>query len=266
MIKYCSTRGRRRWAGICLLVMISAGISGCAAKKDPVPPDPSLADQFLMMRGREALAKKRWIEAREYFREIIDNYSTSPLRPEAKLAMGDSYLGEGSTEALVLGASEYREFLTFYPRHEKAPQAQYNLAQTYFKQMRAPDRDITATKEALAEFETFFQRYPEHPLTPEVREKWRIARDRLSDASLLVGIGYFKKNWFPGAIDRFNEILKDDPGFSHIDQVYYYLAETLARADRKGEAIPFFDRVVKEYAASEFVEKAQKRLEELQAQ
>ena len=48
--------------------------------------------------------------------------------------------------------------------------------------------------------------------------------------------------------------------------MYFYLAETLARADRKGEAIPLFDRVVKEYTTSEFVEKAQKRLQELNAQ
>ena len=31
-------------------------------------------------------------------------------------AIGDTYLGEGSAESLVLAANEYREFLTFYPR------------------------------------------------------------------------------------------------------------------------------------------------------
>src|SRR5687768_11444617 len=211
-----------RASAACLLLILTAA-AGCAGKKDNLPPDPAVADQFLMQRGREALAKKRWIEAREYFREVIDNYSGSPLRPEAKLALADSYLGEGSTEALVLGANEYREFLTFYPRHEKAAQAQYNLALTYFNQMRAPDRDITATKEAIAEFDIFFQRYPDSPLTAEVKEKWRVARDRLSDASLDVGVHYHKRKWYPGAIDRFNEILRDDPGYSRIDHVYYYL-------------------------------------------
>ena len=266
MNKYHLPCGRRRWAVACVFAAMAVVASGCGAKQSAVPPDPSLADQFLMTRGREALEKKRWIEAREYFREVIDNYSGSPLRPEAKLALADSYLGEGSTEALVLGANEYREFLTFYPRHEKAAQAQYNLALTYFNQMRAPDRDITATKEAIAEFDIFFQRYPDSPLTPEVKEKLRVARDRLSDASLDVGVHYHKRKWYPGAIDRFNEILRDDPGYSRIDHVYYYLGETLFRADRKGEAAPFFDRVVKEYTTSEFVEKAQKRLEELKAQ
>ena len=260
-----AARRRRVLGTACLLLLVSL-VTGCAGKKNNIPPDPAVADQFLMQRGREALAKKRWIEAREYFREVIDNYSSSPLRPEAKLAMGDSYLGEGSTEALILGANEYREFLTFYPRHPQAATAQYNLAMTYFKQMRKPERDQTATKEALQEFEVFFQRYPDSPLTPQVKEQWRIARDRVSEASYGVGVSYMKRKWYPGAIDRFNEVLRDDPGFTKIDAVFFNLAETLARADRKGEAIPLFDRVVREYTTSEYVEKAQKRLQELKAQ
>jgi len=265
MIKHHSKAWQRVLGAACLLFILTAA-TGCAGKKNNTPPDPAVADQFLMQRGREAMVKKRWIEAREYFREVIDNYSSSPLRPEAKLAVGDSYLGEASTESLVLAANEYREFLTFYPRHPQAETAQYNLAMTYFKQMKKADRDPTSTKETLAEFDVFFQRYPESALTPEVKTKWRIARDRLSETSFGVGVSYYKRKWYPGAIDRFNEILRDDPGYTNIDQVYYYLAETLARADRKGEAIPLFDRVVKEYTTSEFVEKAQKRLQELKAQ
>jgi outer membrane protein assembly factor BamD len=220
MNKYHLPCGRRRWAVACLFAAMAVVAAGCGAKQSAVPPDPSLADQFLMTRGREALEKKRWIEAREYFREVIDNYSGSPLRSAAKLALADSYLGEGSTEALVLGANEYREFLTFYPRDEQAPQAQYNLALTYFNQMRAPDRDITATKEALAEFDIFFQRYPDSPLTPEVQGKWRSARERLSDASLDGGFHYHKRTWFPGASAGCTESRRDDPGYCGFDRVY----------------------------------------------
>jgi outer membrane protein assembly factor BamD len=264
MIKYFSDVRRGLTAAGCVLLLLSA--AGCGGSKTRIPPDPALADQYLMERGREALAKKRWMESREFFRQIVDNYSGSSLRPAAKLAIADSYLGEGSTESLVLAANEYREFMTFYPTDPKTDYAQYNVAMSYFKQMKRPDRDQTATKEALTEFDAFFQRFPNSPLTPEVREKWRIARDRLSDASFLVGVSYFKRRWYPGAVDRFNEVIREDPGFTHIDGVYYYLAESFARADRKGEAIPLFDRVVKEYHSSEYLPKAQKRLQELTAQ
>ena len=79
MIKYHSDAGRRlALAGCVLLVLATAG---CAGKnKNRVPPDPAIADQYLMERGREALAKKHWMDSREFFHQILDNYSGSPLR------------------------------------------------------------------------------------------------------------------------------------------------------------------------------------------
>jgi len=156
-------------------------------------------------------------------------------------------------------------FWVRYPTDERLDYAQYQLAMTHFKEMKKPDRDPTATMAALAEFDTFFQRFPSSSLTPEVRLKWRVARDRLSEGIFSVGVFYYKKHWYPGAADRLNEVSRDDPGYTHIDAVYYYLAETFASADRKSEAIPLFDRVVKNYQTSEYLPKAQKRLRELNA-
>ena len=68
------------------------------------PPGTGQPDKFLYEKGTEALQDKKWLRAREYFRQLVDNYPQSPLRPDAKLALGDTYLGENTTESLVLGA------------------------------------------------------------------------------------------------------------------------------------------------------------------
>jgi outer membrane protein assembly factor BamD len=249
-----------------LVLGLILGAAACAGKKDALPADPAQADRFLMDRGNETLAKHKWMQAREYFRQIVDNYPQSSFRADAKLGIGEAYLGEGTAESLVLAGNEFREFLTFYRGRPRADFAQYNLAMTHFKQMRAPDRDQTPTKEALTEFDAFFQQYPTSPLMAEVKDKWRVARDRLSTASYLVGVGYFKRGLVFSAIPRFREIITDDPGFSKMDGVYYYLAESLTRSDKKAEALPLFARVVEDYKTSEHLEKAQKRLQELKAQ
>ena len=264
MNKYFSDVRPSLAAAGCMLLVLTA--AGCHGSKPRLPPDPALADQFLMERGREALAKKRWTESREFFRQIVDNYSASPLRPAAKLALADSYLGEASTESLLLAATEYREYMTFYPTDPKNDYAQYNLAMTYFKQMKRPDRDQTATKEALAEFDAFFQRFPNSPLTTQVREKWRIARDRLSDSELAVARTYARIGVLRGAEVRLQGILKDDPNFTNRDAVYFELAEIYLRADNtKARALPFYQRLIDEFKTSEYLEKAQKRLKELTA-
>ncbi len=248
-----------------LLLALAVGCSSTGARH-LVPSGTPQPDKYLYDKGTEALNNKKWLDAREYFKELVDSYPQSPLRPDAKLGLGDSYIGEGTTESLVLAANEFKEFLTFYPTHARADYAQYRLAFAHYKQMRLPERDQTETKEALKEFDTFFERYPNSALMPEVKAKWRETRDRLSMANYRVGLFYFRSRWYPGAIDRFRQILKEDPGFTGRDAVYYYLAESLLKADKKAEAVPYYDRLTKEFDKSEFLDDAKRRLAELQPQ
>ena len=243
-------------------VLIAAAACG---NKDVVPQNVANPDRFLFERGDAALKEKNWLEAREFYRQVFDNYPQSPFRPDAKLGIADTYLGEKSAESLVLADSEYREFLTYYPRHARADYAQYKLAMTYFQQMRGPDRDQTATREALTEFQVFFDRFPDSKLMPEVRKNWRIARDRLSDSELEVGETYVRMGVLRGAATRLQGLLKEDPEYSHRDAAYYHLAEIYLRSDNKAQAIPWFQRLVDEFVQSEYLERAQRRLKELNA-
>ena len=137
---------------------------------------------------------------------------------------------------------------------------------SHYSRMRASERDQTETRQALAEFDIFFEKYPESALTPEVRLKWRDARDRLTGADYRIGVFYFKARWYPGAVARLREVLAVDPGFSGRDGVYFYLAESLARTDKKAEAIPYFERLLTEHEKSPFVLEAKKRLQALKPQ
>ena len=248
-----------------LALVLAAVASGCAGRSDNIPVGVGEPDKFLYDRGTSSLDDKRWMTAREYFRRIIDSYPQSELRPEAKLGIGDSYLGEGTGESLVLAANEYREFLTFYPTNPRSDYAQYRLGMVYFKQMRAPQRDQTETREAVKEFETFLERYPNSTLKPEVEAKLREARDRVSMAEYQVGVFYYKQRWYPGAIDRLRALLKTDPGFTYRDGAYYYLAEALLKVKLDAEALPLLEKLVAEFEQSEFLEKGKVRLDELKA-
>jgi outer membrane protein assembly factor BamD len=250
----------------CSSILLLLAVTACGGNRNAVPNNVGNPDRFLYDRGTTSLNDRKWVDAREYFRQVVDNYPNSPLRPDAKIGVGDTYLGEKTAESLVLSANEYREFLTFYPTNPRADYAQYKLAMTHYEQMRAPERDQTETQAALREFQIFFDRYPMSPLMEEVRMKWREARDRLSRAEFRVGYHYFRIRWYPGAIPRFRQVLKEDPEFSGRDEVYFYLAESLARTDKKAEAIPYFERLLAEFEVSEHIEEAKRRLEELKTQ
>ncbi len=230
------------------------------------PPAGSLEpDKFLFENGTRALNDRRWLAAREYFRQLVDSYPQSEYRVHAKLGIGDTYLGERTPESSVLAISEFREFLAFYPTHKRADYAQFKLGMTHFYQMRGPERDQTETQEAIAELTTFMQRYPDSPLAPEARQRLREARDRLSMHDYRVGVFYFRQKWYPGALDRLTALMKRDPEFTYRDGVYYHLAQIYVKAGRPAEALPYLDRLVSEFEQSEYLEKAQKQMAEIKA-
>ncbi|HXE80642.1 MAG TPA: outer membrane protein assembly factor BamD [Vicinamibacterales bacterium] len=245
-----------------LAILLTA--PGCGSKQN-IPVGITEADKFLFEQGTKALNEKKWFTARQYFMRLMDTYPQSPHRPDAKLGIGDSYLGENTTESLAMAANEFSEFLGYFPTHPRADYAQYKLGYVHYVRMRSPARDQTETKAAIAQWEIFVERYPNSPLMPEVRAKLREARDRLSESEYQVGLFYYRQKWYPAAIDRFKDLLKADPLFTRRDAVYYHLGESLVKMNAPAEALPYFDRLIREFEASEYLEKARMRLAELKS-
>jgi len=261
-----SVRMFRRFLAVVLIGVTGPLLASCAANKSIVPTGTLDADKYLFERGSELLGRKRWLQSREYFRQIVDNYPQSSHRPDAKLGLGDSYLGEGTVEALVLAQNEFREFLTFFPTHARADYAQFKMGVTYANQMPAADRDQTETKKAVIEFAVFLQRYPNSPLLGEVKAKLRESRNRLSESDYKVGFFYWRGRWYPGAIDRFRAVLTNDPEYPHRDAVYFHLADCFVKVGNPAQALPYYDKLIAEFEKSEYLAAAQKTAASIKAQ
>jgi len=223
------------------------------------------ADRLLFERGTVALEERDWSRARQYFVQIRDTYPQSEYRAAARLSIGDTYEGEGTSVGYVQALDEYQDFLSLYPTHDRAGYAQYKIGLVHFHQMRRAERDQTETMAAVEAFETFITSYPTDELMPDARARLRDARDRLSEHDFVVGHFYFRLKNYPGAISRFREILNNDPAYTRRDEVYFYLAESLATINATAEAIPYFARLLDEFDSSEYAEQARTRLVELEA-
>jgi outer membrane protein assembly factor BamD len=257
-------RAARRPRLVAVPVLALALLFGaCAQKGTKIPAGTDKPDLFLFERGNTALKEKRWFTAREFFQTLIDTYPQSPHRADAKLGLGDAYLGDGSPASSVLAINEFREFLSFFPTSPRADYAQFKLGMCHFSQMAKAGRDQTETHEAIKEFDLLFEKYPNSPLLPEARARHREAKDRLGRSEYLVGLTYYRLKWFPGVVSRLQALLKSDPQFTDRDAVYYYLAEALAQLNRQAEAVPLLEKIGAEFEKSEYLEKAQKRLVEL---
>lgn len=260
-------QGMRTWlsAGLLAAALVTPlTLAGCASTGPKLPPPGSAQpDKFLFDHGNDAMAKKHWMEAREYFRVLVERYPQSPFRPDAKLALGDTYILENSAESKVLAINEFNEFLSFFPTSPRADYAQFRIGYAHFKQMLAPQRDQTETRETILQFGIFFKRYPNSALRAEVEKYDRQARDRLSESEFEVGRFYARMNWCPGAVERLQGVIKEDPAFSNRDGVYFYLGECYFKSNQKAAALPWYDKIVKEFQKSDYLDKAKKRIAEL---
>jgi outer membrane protein assembly factor BamD len=231
---------------------------GCS--NAPLTVAPGEADQILLERGNAALKERKWATSRQYFSELLESYPQSPLRAEAKLGVGDSFLGENTSGSYVYAQNEYREFLAFYPTNPRADYAQMQLGMVHFNQMLNPQRDQTETKEAIREFQVFLERYPNSPLAPTVKERLRESKDRLSDWDVQVGNFYLTSRLYFSAEQRYRYVLEHDPEYRRRDSLYFHLAETLEKSEKKAEALPYYERLITEFEQSEYLEEAKRRV------
>ena len=256
-----------KWSGLFTSFLIVGTITGCGGNELEINPIEDAADTVLFERGEEAMSNENWTRAREYFETIRDNYPQSTLRDQARLRIIDTYEGEDNEIAYTSALTELREFQRLYPpTHELAPIAQYKIAMVFYNQMKRPEREQTQTRAAVREFETFISDYAdgaEPELITDARTKLRDARDRLSEASFIVGRYYYRIKNYLGAMDRFRGILDDDPGYTRRDIVYYYLADSLNINGFDSEALPLFERLISEYPESEYVADATQQIASL---
>ena len=252
-----------RWIAV---LALAASVGACASGGPKKPPTGTAEpDKFLFDRGTENIGRKRWIVAREYFRQLVDSYPQSPYRADAKLGIGDTYMGEHSAESYVLAINEFREFLNFYPTNKRAHYAQFKLGEAHFNQLKSPMRDQTETRDAIREFQVYIQRYADQSLIDDARQKLRQAKDRLDEWDLGVAEHYFRIKWYPGTIGRLVPMLKADPEFTGRDKAYYLLASSYEKVKQPAQALPFYERIVNEFEQSDYLEQAKKRIAELKS-
>jgi len=247
---------------LCPLLFLGVLAAGCGAKA-PVTAGPGEADQILLDRGNAELKEKSWTKARTYFSELLESYPQSPLRADAKLGVGDTFLGENNAASYVYAQNEFREFLAFYPTNPRADYAQMQLGMVHFNQMLSPQRDQTETREAIKEFQVFVDRYPNSPLINQVKQRLREARDRLSDADMIVANFYLSIRLYTGAEPRYRHVLETDPDYTRKDSLYFHLGETLEKTNKKAEALPYYERLLKEFEKSEYLAETTRRVDRL---
>ena len=252
----------RRWLALALLVCLS----GCGKHVPPPTANSGITerDRELYETAMKALRKNRFTVARLQLQNLLDTYEDSEFSAQAKYAYADTFYFEAGHSNLAAAESEFRKFITFFPDHELADDAQLKVAMTHIKQLQRPDRDDTEARLAEFELNVMISSYPDSNLLEEAKEKLRAVQEILAESIFGPAKQYYLRHAYPAVVDRCQEILKKYPDFSGTDRVLFLLGETMRKVTPE-QSSAYYAQIVRDYPLSPLAEESKKHLQELQA-
>jgi outer membrane protein assembly factor BamD len=252
---------------ILLAVAVAIGLAACQTTPDPqaafeeLPPAEELfAQAEAELEGRLVLGVYRridYMKAIEIFQSIIDNYPYSEYAVEAELRIADAYFSDGKYEEAL---SYYRDFSDLHPDHEKVPYTVYRSALCYESQLESPERDQTATRNALLFLDRLLLRHPHSEYAREAEPLWRDLQVRLAESMEQVADFYRDREEYEAAAERYRALLNDHPGLGLDARVLYKLGDCYAALRRTDEADRIFRTLVVHYRDSRYAFEARQRL------
>lgn len=232
---------------------------GCAGKgKDlkTIKGDP----EILYRQGLERFNKRDYPKALKIFEQIKSNFPDSPPYTQwAEIKVGDSHFFK---KDYVEAIAAYEEFRKTRPTHEDIPYVQYQIGQSYFEQMRTFDRDQTATKKALSNFEYLVANTPPSIFTEKALEKIEVCKQRLADHELYIATFYYKRGKHEAAVFRLEGLQERFPKRSDEDRALYLLGKSYLELDQWEKAKAAFTRIVNEYPKSSHYREAKSILDQ----
>lgn len=224
-------------------------------------------DRVLFEEAAHEIRKGRYEVGRYLFNTIITAYPDSQYLPMAKLAIADSFYLEGTTSSLIQAAAAYQDWLTFFPTHPLSDDAMLKVAESEMRQMGLSDRDVSHARKAEQRLKALLQQFPNTNLRTQVDVRLSEVQDNLAMHNLQIARFYLDarykggKGGLKGAQSRLREIVEKYPNFTWMAEVLFRYAYTYQQEEETDEAAKYYQRIVRDYPNSEYVEKAKEQLQ-----
>lgn len=215
------------------LVFLTAAVFlvvSCSAK---LAEQSGLTDTGLFTSGQQYLAKKKYDDAIEHFKVLLEKFPNSPLAPKAQLALADAYFGNKDN---VESEISYDDFMRLYPANDNVPYALSRKGELLSRQVSKPGRDQTKTLEAIRIYKLILEKYPSGPYTETATRRVGELRNRLAEHEVYVITHYLARRKAESAEARARRALSDYPDTTSVPTLMALLAEALAKEGKKEDA------------------------------
>lgn len=171
-------------------------------------------------------------------------------------------------------AYHFNNFVQTYPNSVKAEEMQYMYAYCFYQDSPVSSLDQTSTKEAIAKFQIFINRYPESSRVKEANDRIDELRFKLETKAFDNAMMYYKTGYYKAAVSALEEFMNDYPGSSYKEEALYTSLKAgveLARNSidsRKKERYQLardqYYKLIDSFPQSKYLREAEKLFEEAQ--
>ena len=234
-------------------------LAGCSKSKKGAIRTVEGSPEGLYKEGLALFNKREYTDALEKFQEITSTFPDSPpYTVWAELKVADCHFFH---QKYVEAVAAYEEFRKVHPTHEEIPYVQYQIGMSYYEQAVSSDRDQTATRKALSNFEYLVANYPPSLFTEKAGEKITVCRERLASHELYVGNYYLKRKHYMGAAQRFENFLDEFADVPDQDKALFLLGKCYIELGQAENASYAFNKLVTEYPNSSYTRESKAILE-----
>lgn len=211
-------------------------------------------------------------KATEYLQGSFDFGRTHQWAADAQLLLARAYR---ANEEFLLAANEFTRFTQIYRSDERVPDAEYELAMTYYDRSPKYQLDQTDTERAIVQFQLFITRYRDNALVEDAQARITELRGKLAQKQIHTAELYATREYYnaaavsyEAAFDRYYDTeMADDALLGALRSYYEYARASVQtrQLERLEMAESNYDRLIQIFPDSPLIKEAESIYVEVRA-
>ena len=221
--------------------------------------------------GEELYNEGKYKKANRLFEQIVPKYRG---KPQAEKLMYMHAMCFYKLEVYYLSAYRFEQFVSSYPQSEKAEEAAFLSAKSYYEESPIFSKDQEETIKAIEKIQLFVNQYPNSEYLAEANELVKELDYKLEKKAFEIAKQYNRIFDYKASIKSFNNFLLNFPGSSLRENALYWkfnseynlavLSIESLKQERISIALADYNSLIKAYPETKFLDEANALKEELE--
>lgn len=220
---------------ILILLLATIGLNSCSEYQKALKSE-DVGVKFA--KGTEMYEAGKYGKANRLFTQIVPNYRGKPQAEKLMFMYSNSFY---MMRDYYLSSYQFERFADAYPKSEKAEEALFLSAKSYYELSPVYSKEQKETNEALEKLQMFINRYPESTYLAQINEMVKELDYKLEKKDFEIAKQYNRISDYEASIKSFENFLLQFPGSSFKEDAMFYRLDSAYKlainsTERKKEA------------------------------